>query len=83
MVVYIPRLQELPVDCLKAFADSLGYLEAPVEDSVLGGGYESVLPLFYSISLGGFMSWDKGYLTLIIKILSTLLGSLLLKYTQS
>ena len=76
VVVYIPRLQELP-------ADSLGYLEAPVEDSVLGGGYESVLPLFYSISLGGFMSWDKGYLTLIIKILSTLLGSLLLKYTQS
>ena len=78
-------MQELPVDCLKAvaFADPLGYLEAPIEDSALGGGYKSVLPLFYSISLGGFMSWDKGYLTLIIKILSTLLGSLLLKYTQS
>ena len=42
-------MQELPVACLKtvAFADPLGYLAAPVEDSVLGGGSKSVLPLFY------------------------------------
>lgn len=80
--VYIQRLQELPVGYLKAivFDDPLGYLEAWVEEDLALGGRIN-LPSLHSILLGGFMTCEKGYLTLITKI-STLLGSLPLKYTQ-